>query len=394
MVECAEVVVIGGGVIGACVTYSLASEGIDVVLVERGDWASGTSGHCNGGVLTGAEPVSSLSTLSNELYKALAEELDMDFHYHRGGSYRLAENELDWELMTGVVKTQAAHGLPVKMLSRKEILEREPNVAPDIFGAVEYPLDATLNPIKFCWSLIRCASHLGARVHRFAEVNSIRVDSNRRVERVCTCQGDFVTKKVVNAAGCWSLQIGNMVGIDIPITPRRGQIVVTETTKPIVNRKMNEVGGIKTQLQMDVGKDDEERAKLGIGFVCEHTADGNFLLGGSREFAGFDVRTSPEVIRAIVKRAVRFVPKLKQLACIRSYAGIRPFSPDHLPILSKVPEVEGFYIASGHEGDGIALAPLSGRIMSDLVTEKKPIVEVELFSFSRFKKPIKEEHPA
>lgn len=384
MLDSAEVVIIGGGVIGTSTAYYLAREGVDVALVERGDLASGSSGQCNGGVVCGAEPVSPLTTYSNELYAQLASELDMDFHYRRGGSYRLIETEADWHMMEEIVAKQASRGLPVNMIGREELLRREPNIAPHVLGAVEYPTDATLNPIRFCWAAAQGAARRGARVHRFTEVRAIEVTSRNEVAKVSTSRGDIAAKIVVNAAGCWAPAIGAMVGVNIPIIPRRGQIVVTEAAAPVVGRKLNEAGGIRTQLGMKLSELEREEAAFGVAFVCERTVDGNVLIGGSREFVGFDTRTTPEVIRAIVRRALRFVPKLSRLNCIRTYAGLRPFTPDHLPIISPIDKVKGFYIAAGHEGDGISLAPLTGKAITDMVTGRETCIDLRHLAFSRF----------
>ena len=386
MFDSAEVVVIGGGVIGTSIAYYLAREGVDVALVECGDLASGTSSQANGGVVTGAEPLSPLITYSNDLFKSLAEELSIDFQYRREGSYRLIETEADWDMMSGITAKQSARHLPVKLISERELHNRESNIASDIMGAVEYPLDATLNPILYCWTLAHKACQLGVRIHTFTKVSSIEVGNQRQVKSVCTSNGDIVTKNVVNAAGCWAPFIGEMVGINIPIIPRRGQIVVTEATGSIVNKKkLNETGILRTRLQMEMPGAEREQELLGVGFVYEHTIDGNILLGSSREFVGFNTRTTPEVICAIARRAIRFVPELKRLNCIRSFAGLRPFTSDHLPIISATEEVEGFYIASGHEGTGVGLAPLTGKVISELIIGKKPCVNLEQFSFSRFK---------
>ena len=384
MLDSADVVVIGGGIIGNSITYYLAQSGVDVALVEQGDLVSGTSSHCNAGVVTGAEPVSPLMTLSNDLYQSLGNLFEIDFHYQRGGSYRLIDTEADWNMISPIVAKQSARGLPARMVSQQEIHDREPNIACDIQGAVEYILDATLNPIRFCWALFHEARRLGARIHRFTQVSSIKVNSRRQIERVQTSRGDIVTENVVNAAGCWSPAIGEMVGIRIPVVPRRGQVVVTESAAPfIVNRKLNETGGLRTELQIEDPDNRRESAALGVNFVYQYMTDGNILLGGSREFAGFNVETTPEVIRAIIRRATRFVPRLKELNCIRTYAGIRPFTPDHLPIVSRT-EVKGFYIATGHEGEGIGLAPLTGKVVSELILEGKTFVDIDHLSFSRF----------
>ena len=130
---------------------------------------------------------------------------------------------------------------------------------------------------------------------------------------------------------------------------------------------------------------DSERLKYGVAFVFEPTAAGTMLLGSSREFAGYDTRTTLPVLRAIVRRAIRFIPSLAGLHCIRTYGGLRPFTPDHLAIISPVEEVPGFYIAAGHEGNGIGLAPLTGQLMDQLIRGVPTTVDVTPLRWSRFR---------
>jgi sarcosine oxidase subunit beta len=385
--DCADVVVIGAGVIGASSAYFLANEGIDVAVVERADIASGTSSRSNGGVVTGYEPLSDLINGSNELYKLIAGNVEMDFQYRRKGSYRLLETEADWEMMSRISRKQSSRGIKIAMISAEEICRREPSIASDIVGAVEYPSDATLNPILYCWSLFLEARRLGVRLHRFCEVSAIVTDTDRQVQRVVTSRGDIVTKNVVNAAGCWAPRVSEMVGIKLPIIPQRGQIIVTEGTGRITEMtKINEVGALRKQLETDVSKAGKGTEPSSIGFVYEHTLDGNILLGGSRGFTGFNSYTTPEVISAIAKRAIRFVPELKRLNCIRTFAGLRPFISDHLPIISRSTEVKGFYVAAGHGGAGVGLAPLTGKLVSELIRNKETSIAIEHLSHTRFKR--------
>lgn len=390
MLRSADVVVIGGGIIGLSTAYYIAKEGMKVAVIEQFEVGSGSSGHCNGGIVVGAEPFSLLASHSNDLYKLLLNELPIDFHYSRKGSYRLVETQDDWDMMSKIVENQQKRGLDVRFVQSRELQVNEPNIAPDIFGAVEYPTDATLDPIRACWALALGIQKLASQIYSFTEVISITLDATKRqIKKVCTSRGDISTKIVVNAAGCWAPNISKSVGIELPITPRRGQILVTEAASPIVGKKLNESGGVRTQLQMNPARAEDDIAKFGIAFVMERTHDGNVLLGGSREFVGNDIRTTPEVIRAIAKRAVRFVPKIGSLNCIRSYSGLRPYTPDHHPIVSGVDEINGYYVAAGHEGDGVTLGPITGKVICEMITGQSPSEDVKHLCYSRFKSNMK-----
>jgi len=132
------------------------------------------------------------------------------------------------------------------------------------------------------------------------------------------------------------------------------------------------------------------RASLGstdsvaVALEMEQPLSGNLLLGMSREFAGFDTSVQPEVARAIAARNLRFFPGNRGVNVIRIYAGLRPYTPDNLPIISAVDEVEGFYIAAGHEGEGQSMAPITGRLVTQMITGEPPDVPIEELSLSRF----------
>jgi len=130
---------------------------------------------------------------------------------------------------------------------------------------------------------------------------------------------------------------------------------------------------------------DPKLEKLGIAFVFEPTLSNNFLIGSSRAFVGFDTDVSVEVMQGLAERAIRFFPAMKDIHVIRAYAGLRPYVEDHIPIISKVDEVPGFYIAAGHEGDGIGLSPLTGKLISQMITGEETILPIDTLSISRFK---------
>jgi glycine/D-amino acid oxidase-like deaminating enzyme len=131
---------------------------------------------------------------------------------------------------------------------------------------------------------------------------------------------------------------------------------------------------------------DPKLESLGIAFVFEPTLSNNFLIGSSRAFVGFDTQVSIEVMQGLAERAIRFFPVMEDIHVIRAYAGLRPYVDDHMPIISKVDEVPGFYIAAGHEGDGIGLSPLTGKLISQMVTGEETILPIDALSINRFKR--------
>jgi glycine/D-amino acid oxidase-like deaminating enzyme len=178
---------------------------------------------------------------------------------------------------------------------------------------------------------------------------------------VITRTGEIATETVVCAAGVWSNEVARLVGIETPIRPRKGHILVTAKVPGLIHHPLLEGGYAATVQSAFEG--------LEVAFVAEMTASGTLLLGSSRQFVGYDRTVSLPVMRALAARAARFLPSLASsgVRVIRSYAGLRPWSPDHLPLIGPVEAVPGFYLAAGHEGAGIGLAPITGRLIADWI---------------------------
>jgi sarcosine oxidase subunit beta len=203
---------------------------------------------------------------------------------------------------------------------------------------------------------------------------------------VVTKGGEILAKRVVNAAGVWAAEIGKLAGLNIPIKPRHGQLLVAERTFPVARRKVMEFGYMmaKFDSQDYVRQVTPEMKKYGVALVFEPTEAQNFLIGSSRRFVGMDTACHIDVLRAMAQRAIRFFPVIKDINVIRSYAGLRPFTPDHLPIISET-EVPGFYVAAGHEGDGIGLSLITGKLIAQMICDEAPEIPIEALKLSRFK---------
>ena len=385
----ADVVVIGGGVVGTAIAYFLVRRNIDVILVEKGAITAGTSGRCEGDVLVCDKPPgfdSHLTRLSQDLFPQIANELDYDIGWTQKGSLLAIENEAEMEAARTLCSQLAAEGLPVRILDKYEVHEDEPYLAPDIVGGMETDCDGSLNPMALAYGLINGAKKLGAKVLTHRAVTGIGLDANGCVERVVTEGEEIFARRVVNAAGVWAAEIGKLVGLNIPIKPRQGQLLVAERTFPVARRKVMEFGYMmaKFDSQDYVRQVTPEMKKYGVALVFEPTEAQTFLIGSSRRFVGMDTACHIDVLQAIAQRAIRFFPVIKDIKVIRSYAGLRPFTPDHLPIISET-EVPGFYVAAGHEGDGIGLSLITGKLISQMICGEALEIPIEVLKLSRFK---------
>ncbi|MGC8787126.1 MAG: NAD(P)/FAD-dependent oxidoreductase [Anaerolineae bacterium] len=374
-----DAVVIGGGIVGCSCAYYLAREGVKVCLLEKGTIASGTSRAGQSHIVLWEEPDINLrlEKASRLLYEALAEELPFDIEYRRTGSLALVENAADWEPFARTVHSLQARGLDCQLLSGTDLTRMEPNLAQDLAGGAYFPEDAQVNPILTTLALAQGAKCMGAEIRPFTEVTGIELSEERKVVAVNTTAGRIPTAIVVNAAGVWSAAIGKMVGLEIPVIPRRGHIIVTEPVPDnLIHCKIILAAGYMQTLGATSG--------VAMSANIQQTRSGNLLLGSSRDFGGFDRTVKPEVIRAQLARNLRFLPALANIHVIRTYAGLRPYSPDLVPIISTGDGVQGFYIATGHEGAGITMAPITGKLISEMITGKAPTVPLEPLSLRRF----------
>lgn len=384
----AEVIIIGGGIMGSAIAYYVSKSGLDCIVLEKGELVSGTSSRCDGNILAiDKDPGfdSQMSLKSQQLVDDLSMELDLPFEYRAPGSILVCESEDEMIAAKKWVDRQKEAGLPFRMLDRSDIRQESPYFADDLMGGLECATDSTVNPYLLTYSLFDKAQKQGARIFVQTEVKNIL---KREFFTIETTNGTFTAKKVVNAAGVWAPFIGEMVDVQVPIKPRKGHIIVASRQQPVGLRKVMEFGyliskfGGKRQV-------DKETEKYGVALVFEPTESQNFLIGSSRQFVGYNTKVDMSVVRCIARRAIRFYPKMADMMVIRSYAGLRPWTEDHLPIVSHVEKVPGYYIAAGHEGDGISLAAVTGKLIDELIREQSnTIIPSQPLRYDRFEERV------
>lgn len=381
-----EVAIIGGGIVGCAIAYYVAKSGLDCMIIEKDDIASGTSSKCDGNItIVDKDPGfdSQMSLVSQELTVDLKRDLRLPFEYRALGSILVCDNESEMEAAAEWVDIQNQSGLQFNVLDRSDIRQESPYFADDIPGGLECETDSLINPYLFCYSLIDRAKDYGLKVCCNAEVTAITKKQDFHVE---TTNGTFTAKQVVNAAGVWAPLIGNMLDLDIPIIPRKGHILVGARQEPVMMRNVMEFGYLMNKFGRERHVD-PVTAKHGVALVLEPTESQNFLLGSSREFVGYDGNVDMRVVETMAKRALRFFPDMNDFNMIRAYTGLRPYTEDHLPIVSAVEHIPGFYIAAGHEGDGISLATVTGKLMEQMIRGiEETVISTAPLQYDRFTK--------
>jgi len=385
-----DVVVMGAGAIGTSVAYHLTKKGFEVALVERGDVASGTSSHCDAvALICDKKPGidTQMGYASIQVFKELAKEFSYDFEFHQPGSLYVCETDQEYEVAADYVKQQQADGYAMRMVDPYEMQQMEPYLAKDLVGGIWTEPDSSMSPYKLCFAFVEEAKKQGLKVFDHHTVQGIKLDEKGAVEGVITDRGTIKTKRVVNCGGPWARELGKMVGLDIPIFPRKGTILISEKTAKVCNQKVHEFGYMLSKFEdINFKRNVSELVeKHNVAFNIEPTQADNFLLGGNREYKGFDINTEIEVMRAIAERGIRFFPIISEINMIRAYSGVRPYCVGHLPIVCETEEVPGYFIAAGHEGDGISLSGITGRMVAQIMAGEETDFDISKLNFSRFK---------
>ncbi|SDI35380.1 NAD(P)/FAD-dependent oxidoreductase [Natribacillus halophilus] len=378
----ADAVVIGGGVIGTSIAYRLAEEKRKVILIEKGEIGSKTSGSCDKAIfLQSKKPgfPSELAKASRDIYENLEAELGVPFEFKRGGGMIVVQSEKYLPFIKDFVEKQKQAGIDIQLLDQKEATDRQPSLSENIIGSTYSKEDAEVNPLLLSQAFADAARRKGVEIRTHTEVVDIAIE-NGKVVGVQTAKEYIPTEIVVNAAGPFAPHIDDMAGVNIPIQPRRGAILISEKVTPVVK------GNILCSQYIAAKHLTEEAPAFGIGLSLGQTDDGNLLIGASREFKGFNQSIESEVLPAIAKHATSIVPSLGNIRIIRSMVGFRPYTGDGLPIIDEARDAEGFIIAAGHEGDGIALAPITGLLVRDLL-DRKGVYQsfLEKLKLNRFK---------
>ena len=382
-----DVVVMGGGLMGLSTAYYLVKRGKRVLLLEKNELGSGASGACDEMILLQSKKPGNLLTMSMEsleMYRSLSRELEMELNFEVRGGMVLIENDEQLKVMEDFVEGQRRFGLDVEIIDKKKVYEKQPYVREGIIASTYSPTDAQVYPFKVMRGYLTRGIRQGLEIRKKTKTSHI-IEKNGHWKIELKDQPPVETEYIVNAAGAWAGEIGKMIDIEIPIVPIRGQVAVTEPISKIGETNVWSAEYIVRKIKPELTLQRDQRCeKLGIGFAFSQASTGNFLLGSSREQAGFLKDTTFEVIQKIGQQVVEFFPVFKDVSIIRTFAGLRPATPDGKPILGEVKGRAGFFMAAGHEGDGVALAPLTGKMTADLICGQKIPYGLQEFSLERF----------
>lgn len=375
-----EILVIGGGIAGASAAYHLAGHGRRVVLLERGEIASGASGVNMGGIDSygwGDAPDLQvhLTAGSVEIFEDAQFEHGEDIELRRSGGMQAIHTPAQYEYERERVATLKKRGHTVELLSIRDARALEPGLSPKLLGALYAPLRCNADPRKATRAFARVAERRGARVLTDHDVTAIAARAAGGYE-VRTSRGDVVAGAVVIAAGAWCAAIGAMLDLDIPIVPVRGQMWRTTPVPPSVFQTISAAesplawhrdrGGAPPDLTHRAG------TRVTRHLYGRQRRNGEIIFGGDRELVGENVTPDPAGIETNRSHAIEVLPFLAGLPIAETWAGLMPFSLDGKPIIGRIAERENLWIVTGLASSGFGRGPMAGKLLADYLHTGKP----------------------
>jgi sarcosine oxidase subunit beta len=369
----ANVVIIGGGISGVSIAYNLAKKGMkDIVVIEKEYLTSGATGRCGAGVRMqwGTEMNCKIAKESISFFESANEtlEYDGDIEFKQGGYLMIASTEKEREQFLKNIELQRKLGIEVEFMNDPEMAKKYvPYLNTEGLTCATFcQKDGHLNPFLATDAYAKAAKKLGVEIYTYTEVLGIKTE-NGKVKAVITNKGEIQTEIIVNAAGGYSKQIGEMVGVDIPVYSERHQILVTEPVEPMQGPMV---------------------MSFSLNLYCQQTPHGSFIMGrgDANEPRDLRITSSWQFLDEMAKTITNVLPPVGKLRFIRQWAGLYNITPDRQPIYGKVDEVEGFYLAVGFSGHGFMFGPMTGLLMAEMIMGEELTVDVSMLDIGRFKR--------
>ncbi len=382
-----DLAVLGCGVIGSSCAYQAARRGLKVAMIDAQMPTAGTSGACDGYVAVSSKKpglMMALAAASQGVFQSLTKELKVGFEYDPAGGLLLCEDEALRDQVLPQVEAVRAAGVEMPFLERRQMLALEPELSPGLFGAYHIPSEAVVNPYRLNLALVDGAIAEGARPLWQTRPLGFEV-AGGQIRSMATTAGSLRAEQYLISAGVWSGELGAKLGLEIPVVPRRGEIVVTERGAALARHYLQSAKYIAAKAApIASGAALDLPTRLGHGFVLEVNAEGQCIIGSTRAFAGFDRRTTAEGVAVIIQEALARVPALANARMLRAFAGLRPYVPDGRPIIGRSGTIDNLLVATGTEGDGICLSAITGQLIADLATGRKPAFDIAPLTPDRF----------
>lgn len=376
MSNTAEVIVIGGGVIGNACAYYLVQRGLSVIVLEGSDHiGNGGSSRNGGGVRQSGRDVRELPLVMygiKNLWPHLSEELGVDCEYHQDGNLRLGKNEKHKQILTNLANNARGCGLDVRMIDGEEVRQINPYLSDEVTCASWCPTDGHANPLTTTLGYYKAARNLGARFISGEKVTELKLVKGR-VRKVITASGNaYEGENVIVAAGFDSRPILGSVGVDVPMTRSLLECLVTEAEPHMFDQMLGTAEA---------------------DFYGHQTKHGSFVFGGSSGLEPFNKdngtpvsssKTAPCICRGIMK----YFPDLANAKIVRTWGGWSDKSADGVAVVGAIDEVPGLYTSCGMSGHGFGIAPAVGHQLAQLIATGATDVDLSTLRYDRFKAKI------
>lgn len=365
-----DIVIVGAGLVGAACAVECARGGLKVLVLDRGPVGGGTTaagmGHIV--VMDDSEAQFALTSFSRQLWLELRPQLPADAEYEVCGTLWVAADNEEIAEVHRKHAFYARRGVRTEVLDAAAVAKAEPNLRPGMAGGLRVTDDGVLYPPCAARILLEHAQQHGAQLRTGTGVRSLLPEGGVQLEDgMCISAG-----RSVNAAGPWSPALTP----GLPVRKRKGHLVVTDRAPGFVRHQIVELGYLKSAHSM--GKDS-------VAFNIQPRHTGQVLIGSSRQFDAESTEVNQPILDRMLKRALEYMPGLANLSATRVWTGHRPATPDKLPIIGPSTISDRIWLATGHEGLGITTSLGTGRLLAELLLDRKPSIPAEPFRPSRFK---------
>ncbi|MDR3331882.1 MAG: FAD-binding oxidoreductase [Synergistaceae bacterium] len=364
----ADVVIIGGGIIGSATAYNLAKLGrSDVVVLERGTVCCGSTGRCGAGIRAqwGTEMNCRLGIAALDIFEQLDEELGMQVGLNQGGYLLVAYTEREFKNLKKSMELQHRLGIKTKTVSLAEAREICPALdASDAVGFTYHARDGHADPFLTTFAFVEAAKMLGVSYFRHAECTGVTVRNGRAVG-VDTTLGHIDADIVINCAGPYAQVVASMAGVELPNWGDRHEIMITEPVAP----------GVCPSMLMSFSGNYYIQQRPNGSIICGMSPAGHpqdFKLGTTWRFM-------TEMSRVLNK----LLPVTRGIRVVRQWSGLYDMTPDGSPIIGET-DVKNFYHSTGYSGHGFMLGPIAGRILAQSLIGNKPDIDFSMLDYRRF----------
>ncbi len=356
-----KVVVVGAGIVGAACADALSQAGCHVVLLDTHTPGSGTTaagmGHLV--VLDDSPAQFALSHYSQQRWRTLAPHLPPDCELDPCGTIWVATDDEEMAAVHSKHAFYQARHVPTQILTPPELARLEPHLRPGLAGGLLVPGDSVVYPPRVAAFLADRARQHGAQLRLACPVQRLAPHA-----AILASGEPIAADAIINAAGCAAPTLSP----HLPIRPRKGHLLITERYPGFVRHQLVELGYLKSAHAVSADS---------VAFNLQPRATGQALLGSSRQYADPSPAIDPAILQRMIHRALEFMPGLAQLTATRVWTGLRPATPDKLPLIGPAPSQPGVWIAAGHEGLGITTALGTAQLLTDLLLQRTPAIPPE-----------------